>query len=275
MSDTDSGSLSTGTIVLAIALIAALAAGAWYLLGRGPSPGADGEVPLIAAAEGPVRERPDDPGGREIPNEDSTVFSLIEPPEEDGAVPPEPEVPISDRETGDQPVAEMPLDKPLAEPDAPAPADGTVEQLLPQVRVQNPEIPISEDARPDRDQSADPGEATENETRDDQPPGEPAPAATPPPDLDAAESVIPEPVSYRVQLGSLGTREAAEQEWERLQDRYRSELGDLILDVQQADLGDRGVFFRIQAGPLDEEGAREVCDVVRSTNPGGCLIVEP
>jgi hypothetical protein len=81
--------------------------------------------------------------------------------------------------------------------------------------------------------------------------------------------------AYRVQLGSLRTQSLARTEWQRLRKRYAESLGGLELSLQEVDLGERGTFFRVQAGPLTDAEAKAVCRAIRPTNPGGCLIVEP
>jgi hypothetical protein len=44
--------------------------------------------------------------------------------------------------------------------------------------------------------------------------------------------------------------------------------------VQRADLGAKGVFFRIQAGPMSKDSAKSVCDAIKASKPGGCVIVQ-
>jgi hypothetical protein len=52
-------------------------------------------------------------------------------------------------------------------------------------------------------------------------------------------------------------------------------LGPLSLNVVRADLGDRGTFYRIQAGPLaDERAAKDLCHKLAEKKVG-CLVVRP
>jgi hypothetical protein len=78
-----------------------------------------------------------------------------------------------------------------------------------------------------------------------------------------------------VQLASMRTAEDATRAAERLQRSHPDLLGKLTVNVVRADLGSRGTFFRVQAGPLaDEGGAKELCRKL-SAQKVGCIIVRP
>ncbi len=100
---------SGAKLLLAGIALAGLAALGWYVYEqRGGTDGAVRELPLIKAEEGPVKRRPDDPGGMAVPNQDKLVYQmgtgesegdtferLLPPPEEPlpPPAPPEPETP--------------------------------------------------------------------------------------------------------------------------------------------------------------------------------------
>jgi hypothetical protein len=42
----------------------------------------------------------------------------------------------------------------------------------------------------------------------------------------------------------------------------------------RVDLGDKGVWYRVQAGPLDEKQAHHVCGALRSRR-ADCVVVPP
>ena len=66
--------------LLGIGGVAALVFGGVYLhysFGGGAGP-EQGSVPLIRAAEGPVKVRPENPGGRKVPNKDLDVYKEID-----------------------------------------------------------------------------------------------------------------------------------------------------------------------------------------------------
>ncbi len=59
---------------------------------------------------------------------------------------------------------------------------------------------------------------------------------------------------WRVQIASLSSQDAAEGEWTRLQALYLELLGEQTLRVERADLS-KGIFYRVQTGPLGERAA--------------------
>jgi hypothetical protein len=105
------------------------------------------------------------------------------------------------------------------------------------------------------------------------PSSSPSSAAATPPATPAPGSASGEP--YRVQLAAVRSRDRAEKEWERIKTKNDDVLGKLSLSVMRADLGARGVYFRLRAGPLaSETEARAVCDKL-SARKVPCLVVRP
>ncbi len=85
----------------------------------------------------------------------------------------------------------------------------------------------------------------------------------------------PEAGAFRIQLGSLASATAAEAEWRRLKRRHRDLLEALRPRVQRADLGAKGVFYRLQAGPLADAGrAKGLCETLARRNIP-CLVITP
>jgi hypothetical protein len=82
-----------------------------------------------------------------------------------------------------------------------------------------------------------------------------------------------QPGSTYIQLASISAESAAPKEWAKLQKTFPS-LAGAEYRVQRADLGAKGVFFRIQAGPMSKDSAKSVCDSIKASKPGGCLIVQ-
>lgn len=79
----------------------------------------------------------------------------------------------------------------------------------------------------------------------------------------AAPAVAAE--GYAVQIVSLRSEKAAKDAETRLKERHADLLSDLDMSVQRADLGARGVFFRLQAGPFPNEAtAQDMCAQLRA-----------
>ena len=78
---------------------------------------------------------------------------------------------------------------------------------------------------------------------------------------------------YFVQLASMKSDESARKEWARLKKAHAELFDDLALDVQRADLGDRGIFYRIRIGPFPNRAtAQDMCGQIKATKLG-CLVV--
>ena len=82
------------------------------------------------------------------------------------------------------------------------------------------------------------------------------------------------PGNYYIQLGSVKTKDGAAGEWSKLQKSFSSNLQGLEYRVQEANLGDRGTFFRIQAGPVSKDSAGSICESIKAQKPGACLVVQ-
>ena len=80
--------------------------------------------------------------------------------------------------------------------------------------------------------------------------------------------------NYYVQFASLKSDADARNAWSDLQGEF-AVLKSLSLRVQQADLGARGTFYRVQAGPITEASARNICSQVEQKRSGGCLVIKP
>jgi len=79
---------------------------------------------------------------------------------------------------------------------------------------------------------------------------------------------------FRVQLASFPDEEEAGHQMSRMQERYASLLGDAKLHLAKADLGTRGIFYRVQSNPISESSAREICAGLTKLK-AGCIVVRP
>ena len=227
------------TAVLTGIVMAVFAGGLWFFYHQGvrqPAPGPGGEVPLIRADDKPMKMKPDQPGGMPVPDQNVSVYDP-----KPGAAPvekllPPPEQPMPrpvQRETA----------APAAPPTAPAqsaPAAIAAPQQQAAATTAAPKAP------------AKPAPAKE-------------PAATAP-----AKSVPAGPV--RLQLASLRTPEAAKEEWSRLKREHPELLGRLTAVAVKADLGDKGVWYRVQTQSFDNAAAAErLCADLKKQNIGCSL----
>ena len=79
---------------------------------------------------------------------------------------------------------------------------------------------------------------------------------------------------HYIQLASLKSEDAARQAYERIRDVFPKLVKGVSVVFPMADLGSRGVFYRIQVGPLSVTEANKRCEEYRSAARGGtCLVV--
>ena len=78
---------------------------------------------------------------------------------------------------------------------------------------------------------------------------------------EAVVSAIPPPRDqFFLHLASHRTQGDAAREWELLTRKFAALLGALQPIIRSVDLGDRGVFYRVQAGPIGSRAsARALC----------------
>lgn len=95
---------------------------------------------------------------------------------------------------------------------------------------------------------------------------EPKPAAAPKP-----EAAGP-PV--KVQLASLRTPDEARDEWQRVKHENNDLLGKYTAVAVRNDLGDRGIWYRVEVGPVgDRAAALKLCKALRDRDLG-CQLVQ-
>ena len=79
---------------------------------------------------------------------------------------------------------------------------------------------------------------------------------------------------WRVQIASVKSEDIAKSTWARLQAAHGDVLANLRMQPARVDLGDKGVWYRVQAGPLDEKQAANVCSTLKSRK-ADCVVVPP
>ena len=100
----------------------------------------------------------------------------------------------------------------------------------------------------------------------------PKPAVEPPPEPTVTASLI---TGFRVQLAALRSRADAEAAWRRLKRANGDHLGALDARIMRVDLGDRGVFYRLQAGPLASAAKASALCSRLGAHKLDCFVVGP
>ena len=238
--------------LIGIGCAATLAFGGVYLhynfSGGGTAGPQQGDVPLIRAAKGPIKVRPADPGGREVPNRNLDVYKEFDTarlkrlpgsPSEDLLVPGKPRAPAKQDSVPKGPVCHR-VPSLLADTDRYRLAALKLATAGPAVSRQA-NIRKTAERRPNRIVPKAAKTAGSGE-----PVGKPRKAA--------------KPGSFRIQLGAFRTRAKAANLGRGLQRRHRNLLGGLNMVVERVDLGTKGIFYRLRAGPIaNRKTARRLC----------------
>ncbi len=180
------------------------------------------DVPLIRAAAGPVKIRPADPGGQVLPHQDREVYRQFE---------------SAHRRDGQEAVVEDFL---APQKDRTAPVS-----LVPNGPTcqRQPDLIAEVDRLRGRMSAgaSDAGRGGQN-TVGDLPRGRRAAG------------------SFRVQLGAFRSRTTAQRHWHGLKRKHASLLSQFNMMIERVDLGARGVFYRLQVGPMRaKRSARGLC----------------
>jgi hypothetical protein len=114
------------------------------------------------------------------------------------------------------------------------------------------------------------------------PPPTVLPAPGPPPLAAPKPAPAPRPAEpaktggppTRIQLASLRTPDEAREEWARLKRENGDLLGKFTAVAVKADLGERGIYYRVEAGPVgDREAAIRLCKALKERG-FGCSLVQ-
>lgn len=276
---------ATGIVV---ALVAVLGGVIWYSYPKESAQRAVMNTPIVRADAGDYRTAPAEPGGMAVPYRESTVFNTLRAEEATQSAKvenllPQAEQPVSRQEL----FAGLKIDEPAeTAPGVTSEGDAATEgtNAAPDAVAQT-ETPAATTTTTTSTTSA----ATETAQAPVKPEAvkEPVKEVVKTVDAKAAEAAKTEPAAgvqkiddkpkastggFYVQMGSVKERAGADGEWKKLQKSF-SALSALGMRVQEADLGAKGKFFRIQGGPVTEAQAKSICDSVKAQKPGGCLVV--
>jgi hypothetical protein len=87
------------------------------------------------------------------------------------------------------------------------------------------------------------------------------------------KKTITKPKGYKVQIGSYRVAGDAESSWRDVKNKFPDILSDLNDYIEKADLGDKGVYYRLQlTGFKSEAEARKVCQKLNNQKQG-CFFV--
>ena len=335
-----------GRTLIILVLFVGAGAGVWARWGDQLRLAPTDEIPVVRADAAPIKVKPDQPGGLDIPNRDKLVYDRLEslPPPRAENLLPRPEAPLLPPSARPNAPTGAPADRSAAAAPAKTAEVKTVEATTPAppktlkppktmaadnvpkierpkpVKIAVVKKPLPPPAPPamktrPKVAAAPPAKpvASVRKSAAPAPPAikmRPKVAAAPPakPVASVRKSAAPAPPAiklrpkvaavppakpmasapksaasgagsagngYRVQLAALRSNKDARREWTRLSTRHSGLLGRLRHSVVRADLGDKGIYYRLRAGPLENKAAaRTLCGELTKIKVG-CLVVRP
>ena len=225
----------------------------YYAYDQGKEAGGGTTPPIIKAGPAPYKVRPDRPGGMQVLNRDKQIYSQFDsnpkPPVVERLLPPA-ETPMASKAIPPVALSAPPLGAPLSAPKAAKPEPSSTAQSGPEKKM-SATPPETNAKRPDKPVAA-------------------AKSSRLPKIAPTADG------NYKIQLASLRSNVAVAQSWKRLVKANKDLLGELQLTITRRDLGSaKGVFFRMQAGPLPDAGtARDLCSRLKQRRLD-CLVIRP
>jgi hypothetical protein len=220
--------------LVALVVIGVFAGGLWFAYQQGLKRGGGitgaADVPLIRADERPTKVKPEKPGGMEVPDRDKLIYTQKRAAVEHLLPPPE---------------------KPMPRPTATSAAAG------PSALPQPPPAPTGAGANP------------APQAQPQQPAGKPPAKAEPAATVVAKAATAQKTGGTRIQLASVRSEDEARQEWDRIRRANPDLLGNVSATPVRTDLGEKGVYYRLQTAPIAD--ADRICGELKRRNIG-CII---
>ena len=297
--------------MVASALVGSLALGgalAFAYKNSGIIMGGSGDAPLIQADSRPTKVAPDDPGGKQFPHKNKLIYDRLQgdaTPEVEKIVPRQEEVASNTAAVAGAPNAAAQGAGGAAQPAAEGPKkvktlivkpDGTVMQSATaagaggtQVAAATPQNQpaggVPQPAAPSQAAAPAPQQVAAAI-----PPEGTAASMAPParkPSLNSAQTQTaavasaPEAAAatsaageqFVVQVAARKSQTAALAAFADLQQRYPGLLNSYRPIIQRADLGTKGIWYRLRVGPMNEKtAAATLCEKLKSAGMSSCLV---
>ena len=225
----------------------------WFALNQGDLIGERQDLPLVKAENSPIRVKPDNPGGLEVPNRDRLILKNLETANPSKLGVPEKLIPR----------AESPIFTNNKESSSAAPdnekisKDKGVEQKQEKIKTsklkrKSSELKKSEGYNKGQDEKRQKNKPLTIETK---------------------QEVISKAATHRVQLASLAKQKAADKFWKQMKKKHPTLFAEMLGRVVKIKLKSKGTFYRVQGDAISRNTAEKICKIMK-TKKQACLVVK-
>ena len=225
----------------------------WFALNQGDLIGERQDLPLVKAENSPIRVKPDNPGGLEVPNRDRLILKNLETANPSKLGVPEKLIPRAE-----SPISTNNKESSLAAPDnEEISKDKEVEQKQEKIKTsklkrKSSELKKSEGYNKGQDEKREKNKPLTIETK---------------------QEVISKAATHRVQLASLAKQKAADKFWKQMKKKHPTLFGEMLGRVVKIKLKSRGTFYRVQGDAISRNTAEKICKIMK-TKKQACLVVK-
>ena len=295
-----SGITRWAPLVIVFGVVGGFVMLSWYAYHAGIQSVKEEDLVVVEADKTPIKEKPTDPGGMQFPNQDKTVFETFsgntKQPAKVERVLPVPEEPMAKSEDASEPTtwvnhdlkkpsgAEQMISKDLAKkpndksrmaatltaPDEKPKDSAEDEQSTTYVAPKKPPVatkPVEvAESKPFTPEKATEKQVTTDASEDSEPPKKKAEKS-----LEKAKPAPAASGDAMVQLGAYRSEDEANANWEKMHLKQK-ELSDKTPLVVKADLGEKGIYYRLRVGGLSPANAKSLCSAL-SAKGQACILV--
>ena len=225
----------------------------WFALNQGDLIGERQDLPLVKAENSPIRVKPDNPGGLEVPNRDRLILKNLETANPSKLGVPEKLIPRAE-----SPIFTNNKESSLGAPDnKKISKDKRVEQNQEKIKAsklkrKSSELKKSEGYNKGQDEKIQKNKPLTIETK---------------------QEVISKAATHRVQLASLAKQKAADKFWKQMKKKHPTLFGEMLGRVVKIKLKSKGTFYRVQGDAISRNTAEKICKIMK-TKKQACLVVK-
>ena len=241
------------SIFIAIFGLVSISGLVWFALNQGDLIGERQDLPLVKAENSPIRVKPDNPGGLEVPNRDRLILKNLETANPSKLGVPEKLIPRAE-----SPIFTNNKEASLGAPDnEKISKDKEVEQKQEKIKTsklkrKSSELKKSEGYNKGQDKKRQKNKPLTIETK---------------------QRVISKATTHRVQLASLAKQKAADQFWKQMKKKHPTLFGEMLGRTVKIKLKSKGTFYRVQGDAISRNTAEKICKIMK-TKKQACLVVK-